>query len=153
MASLFSGAGRRTRSAARCGFLRQAQFARQRPARRGRPVPLRRPRADAEGHMVLTDRPAHYSYQGVTPIEGTCLHQLAATSYFQQSEQNSDCSEARCRQRIASRRSGDMARRRRHRAVRAGREGGVRERGEAALKGPEEREIWERRVSSNIAGR
>ena len=97
-----------------------------------------------EGHMALTidQGPDMERYQGVTPIEGDSLAS-AAVGYFQQSEQIPTAvklavgSVSRPGARTTWRAGGVIAQ------FVPG-EGGVRERGEATLKGPEERETWER---------
>lgn len=97
-----------------------------------------------DGHLALTidQGPDMERYQGVTPLEGEGLAE-AAVSYFMQSEQIPTAIRlAVGRSRLAGGRE----------AWRAGGvmiqfvpgEGGGRERGEAALRGPEEQELWDR---------
>lgn len=96
------------------------------------------------GHMALTidQGPDMERYQGVTPLEGASLA-AAAAAYFMQSEQIPTAVKLAV---------GRVERPGGVRAWRAGgiiaqfvpAEGGARARGESALKGPEEEEIWAR---------
>ncbi len=97
-----------------------------------------------KGHMVLTidQGPDMERYQGVTPLDAPTLEE-AAVAYFDKSEQIPTAV------RLAV---GRMSRPGEHPVWRAGAiiaqfvpgEGGDRERGEAALRTDEDREIWER---------
>ncbi|MEX0645490.1 MAG: Hsp33 family molecular chaperone [Parvularculaceae bacterium] len=96
------------------------------------------------GHMAMTidQGPDTERYQGVTSIEGASLAD-AAVAYFDQSEQIPTAVMLAV---------GSVKRPRGAESWRAGGiiaqfmpgEGGVRERGEAVLKAPEDRELWER---------
>jgi len=96
------------------------------------------------GHMAMTidQGPGMERYQGVTSIDGASLA-AAAVAYFDQSEQIPTAVKLAV---------GRVKRPRKGEAWRAGGiiaqfmpgEGGGRERGEAVLKAPEDRDIWER---------
>lgn len=97
-----------------------------------------------KGHLALTidQGPDMERYQGVTPIEGKTLEE-AAVGYFDQSEQIPTAVKLAV---------GKVVRPGQGAAWRAGGvivqfmpgEGGTRERGEAALKSDEDREVWDR---------
>lgn len=97
-----------------------------------------------KGHIAITidQGPDMDRYQGVTPIEGASLA-AAAVGYFSQSEQIPTAVKlavgriGRPGERALWRAGGVMAQ------FVPG-EGGARQRGEAALKGPEELEVWDR---------
>lgn len=96
------------------------------------------------GHVALTidQGPDMERYQGVTPIEGDSLA-AAAVSYFDQSEQIPTAVKLAVG-RVYRPGEGEVWRAGGVIAQFMPGEGGVRERGEAALKGPEDRETWER---------